>query len=50
MAYYIVDYLNEDIEGPFKNKDALIDYLAYQKLGDMEVVSSYKEAKEFMGE
>ena len=45
MATWVVDYANETIEGPFNNKDEIIQFLLY-KLDDLYFVDTLQEAKE----
>ena len=46
MSYYTVDFRTECIEGPFTSKDQLIMFLSNTLMGDIEITSSYKRAKE----
>jgi len=44
MTTYIVDYENEQVDGPFRNKDAIIQYLA-EKLGEIEFFNKRTDAE-----
>tara|TARA_B100001250_G_scaffold378669_1_gene368690 strand:+ start:633 stop:788 length:156 start_codon:yes stop_codon:yes gene_type:complete len=45
MTTYIIDWENETIEGPFRNKNQLIDFLL-NKVDGLEFVDTLKEAQE----
>ena len=45
MTTYIVDYENEQVDGPFRNKDEIIQYLS-EKLGELEFFDKRVDAKE----
>jgi len=43
MTYYITDFLSDEIVGPFKNKDALIEYLI-ERRGDITLHETKRAA------
>jgi len=48
MSTYIVDWENETIEGPFTNKDQIIDFLL-MKIDGIELHDTLKSAYDGIG-